>query len=145
MRNWATTVAVWNLALAPSGGPVQTPNTGCRACSALVTVGAPFGQVRFGLNYFQLGQASAFVAPGAIRVAAEHFVSYRYVKSGVDPVSAGLDDVAFLNPDGSRVLVAYDKSASPATFAVQWHGRTFTDTLPARAMVTLVWNRPDDG
>lgn len=38
MRDWATTVAVWNLALDPSGGPVQVPNIGCRACSALVTV-----------------------------------------------------------------------------------------------------------
>jgi glucosylceramidase len=144
MREWATTVAVWNLALDPSGGPVQIPNTGCRACSALVTVGAPFGRVKFGLNFFQLGQGSAFVAPGAIRVGTEHFVSYRYARSGVNPVSAGLDDVAFLNPDGSRVLVAYDNSASSVVFAVQWHGRTFSYRLPARAMVTFAWNRPDD-
>ncbi|MGZ4173620.1 MAG: glycoside hydrolase family 30 protein [Solirubrobacteraceae bacterium] len=141
-REWATTVAVWNLALDPSGGPVQVPNTGCRACSALVTVGAPAGGVTFGLNFFQLGQASAFVAPGAIRVAAGHFVSYRYVRSGVSPVSSGLDDVAFLNPDGSRVLVAYNNSSAAAAFAVQWHNRMFTYSLPARATVTFIWNRP---
>lgn len=96
----------------------------------------------FGLNFFQQGQASAFVAPGAIRVAAEHFVSYRYVKSGVSPVSPGLDDVAFLNPDGSRVLIAYNSSSSSAAFVVQWHNRTFSYSLPARAMVTFTWNRP---
>lgn len=142
MRDWATTVAVWNIALDPSGGPVQVPNTGCRGCSALVTVGAPVGRVAFGLSFFQLGQASAFVAAGAIRVAAEHFVSYRYVKSGVSPVTRGLDDVAFLNPDGSRVLIAYNNSSSSAAFAVQWHNRTFTYSLRPRAMVTLSWNRP---
>jgi glucosylceramidase len=29
LRDWASTVALWNLALDPDGGPVEAPNHGC--------------------------------------------------------------------------------------------------------------------
>jgi glucosylceramidase len=141
MRDWASTVALWNLALDPHGGPVQAPNHGCPACVGLATIDEPTGAVWLTRSYYQLGQASAFVTPGAQRIASPHFVSYIYPHSGVNVVTPGLDDVAFRNPDGSLVLVAYDNSAAPIQFAVNWRGRSLTYELPARAMVTLVWNR----
>ncbi len=141
MRNWASTVALWNLALDPRGGPVQPPNTGCPTCSGLVTVDERSHTVRFRLSYFQLGQASAFVQPGAIRIDSPHYVFYDYQRPGVNLVTPGLDDVAFLNPDGSRVLVAYDNSAHGISFAVGWHQRSISYKLPARAMASFVWNR----
>ena len=142
MRNWAGTVALWNLALDPERGPVQPPNTGCPNCTGLVTIDERTHAARFRLSYFQLGQASAFVQPGATRVESEHYVFYDYQRPGVNLVTPGLDDVAFVNPDGSRVLVAYANSTNPISFAVDWQGRSVSYTLPARAMVTLVWNRP---
>ena len=45
-------------------------------------------------------------------------------------MSAGIDDVALLNPDGSRVLIAYNTSASTIRFSVAWQGRSFTYSLP---------------
>ncbi|MGO9821682.1 MAG: hypothetical protein ACLPTJ_13660 [Solirubrobacteraceae bacterium] len=39
------------------------------------------------------------------------------------------------------MLLAYDNSSTPITFAVAWRDRTFSYTLPARATVTFVWNR----
>jgi glucosylceramidase len=56
-------------------------------------------------------------------------------------VSAGLDDVAFRNPDGSLVLVAYNNAPGPTQFAVSWRQKTFTYELPAQGTVTFVWNR----
>ncbi|MGI8903923.1 MAG: glycoside hydrolase family 30 protein [Solirubrobacteraceae bacterium] len=142
MRNWASTVALWNLALDQHGGPVQPPNHGCKGCGALVRVNERTHAVRLGINYFQLGQASAFVHRGASRIASGHFVAYDFERRGLDPVSSGLDDVAFLNPDGSRVLLAYNHSSRSIHFAVRWRGKSLPYTLAAKATVTLVWNRP---
>jgi glucosylceramidase len=141
IRYWASTVALWNLALDPHGGPVQPPNTGCPNCSGLVTVDERAHTVRLRLSYFQLGQASAFVQPGAKRIDSPHYVFYDYQRPGVNLVTPGLDDVAFANPDGSRVLLAYDNSRAPVPFTVKWHNRSFIYTLPPEAMVTFVWDR----
>jgi len=141
MRNWASTVALWNLALDPQGGPVQAPNTGCRSCGGLVTINESTGTVSPTRSYFQLGQASAFVTQGARRIESPHFVSYTYKRQGVNFVTPGLDDVAFRNPDGSIVLMAYNNSAAPVRFGVRWHRLWSQYTLPAAATVTLVWNR----
>lgn len=142
LRNWASTVALWNLALDPSGGPAQLPNHGCKGCSGLVTIDPRTGIVTPRLAYYQLGQASAFVAPGAQRVASPTFVHYRYPGPGVDVATPGLDDVALRNPDGSLVLVAYDNSTRPIQFSVAWKGRAFSYRLAAGATATFVWNRP---
>ena len=141
LRDWASTVALWNLALDPQGGPVQIPNHGCPACVGLATINED-GAVSLTRSYYQLGQASAFVDPGALRIASGHFVSYTYPHPGVNVVTPGLDDVAFRNPDGSLVLVAYDNSTVATRFAVAWRGRALGYDLPPGAMVTFVWNRP---
>jgi glucosylceramidase len=142
IRDWASAVALWNLALDVDGGPVQPPNDGCPGCTGVVTINRRSHTVSLGLTYYQLGQLSAFVQSGARRVSSNNFVTYDYKRPGVNIVSPGLDDVAFVNPDGSRVLVAYNNSAAVQTFAVQWDGRSFTYSLPAEAMVTFNWDRP---
>lgn len=140
LRNWASLVDLWNLALDPTGGPVQAPNHGCAGCSALATIDPLTGAASLTLSYYQLGQASAFIAPGARRIATNDFVAYRYPHPGVNVASPGLDDVAVRNPGGGLALVAYDNSPAPITFAVSWRGRAFSYTLPAGATVTFSWN-----
>lgn len=139
MRNWASTVALWNLALDPAGGPVQPPNTGCPQCSGLVTINEATHQAVPNLAYFQLGQMSKFVAPGAVRIASGDFISYHYSGRGTNIATAGVDDVAFRNPDGSDVLVAFNNSWFPATFAVEWNNRFFTQTLAPGVTATYTW------
>ena len=141
LRDWASTVALWNLALDPHGGPVQVPNHGCPGCVGLARIDERTGAVTLTRAYYQLGQASAFVAPGARRIASTHFVSYIYPRSGVNVVTPGLDDVAFRNPDGSIVLVVYDNAGFGVHFAVRWRGRTLRYALAPGAMATLVWDR----
>ncbi len=141
LRNRASTVALWNLALDPTGGPAQLPNHGCKGCSGLVTIDPHTGRVTPRLAYYQLGQASAFVAPGARRVASPTFVRYRYPGPGADVATPGLDDVALRNPDGSLILIAYNNGARPIQFSVAWKGRAFRYRLPARATATFAWNR----
>jgi glucosylceramidase len=140
VRNWASAVTLWNLALDPSGGPVQAPNSGCGGCTGLVTINESNHTVSFNLAYYQLGQIGEFLQRGAWRISSNSFVSYYQHSSSSYGVTSGLDDVAFLNPDGSRVLVAYNTSSAAISFAVDWGGRTFTYSLAPQATVTFRWD-----
>lgn len=142
LRNWASTVLLWNLALDPSGGPVQPPNGGCRHCTGVVTVNSQANAVTYRPDYYQLGQASSFVQPGARRIGSEHFVHYRdtLVNKRGSYATPGLDDVGFANPDGSKVLLAYNNASRSIRFAVVWQRRSFSYELPPHATVTFIWH-----
>jgi glucosylceramidase len=129
---------LWNIALDPQGGPVEAPNSGCRRCSGVVTVNQATHAVSYGAKYYQMGQVSKFVQPGAVRVNSNSFVTYTTSgPTSAFSVSAGIDDVAVQNPDGSQVLVANNTSPTAIAFAVSWQGQAFTYTLPARATITF--------
>jgi glucosylceramidase len=138
LRNWASVVSVWNVALDPQGGPKE-PTNGCPGCTGVVTIDETSHKVSYSLEYYRLGQVSSFVQPGATRVDSPNFVTYTLNTSGILTVSAGLDDVAFLNPDGSKVLVANNTSTAPISFAVHSQAGYFTYTIPAQAMTTFTW------
>jgi glucosylceramidase len=139
LRNWASQVNLWNVALDPEGGPVQAPNRGCGGCSGLVTINPKGGAVTFNTAAFQLGQASEFIEPGAYRVQSNSFVTYDYTKPNVNYISPGIDDVAAVNPDGSVALMAYNNSPDASTFAVHWHSYSFSYTLAPGATVSFRW------
>ncbi|HEX3691585.1 MAG TPA: glycoside hydrolase family 30 beta sandwich domain-containing protein [Solirubrobacteraceae bacterium] len=141
LRNWASTVALWNLALDPQAGPVQPPNHGCPGCLGLAQIDERTGAISLTRAYYELGQASAFIASGAQRIAATHFVRYVYPHRGVNVVTPGLDDVAVRNPDGSIALVVYDNAPHSVRFAVRWRGRELRYALAPGATATLVWDR----
>ncbi|MBV9002406.1 MAG: hypothetical protein JO304_25345 [Solirubrobacterales bacterium] len=132
-RNWASAVQLWNLALDASGGP-HGAIWGCPGCTGLVTVNEPTRTPAFGLGYFQYGQTTKYVQPGAVRIFSTRLVSDGY---GVTP---GVDDVAFVNPDGSKVLVAYNSRGRAARLAVRWGSRFVNWTLPGHGTVTLIWH-----
>lgn len=140
LRNWASAVTLWNVALDPANGPVQAPNTGCHGCRGLLVIDERTHRVQRNLSYYQLGQVGSFVQTGARRIKSNSFVGYGAVPGSPMGVTPGLDDVAALNPDGSRVVVAYNSSAAPVRFAVRWDGRSFSYTLPPGATVTFRWN-----
>ncbi len=131
-RNWASAVQLWNLALDPSGGPYETIS-GCPGCTGVVTVNERTHTPRFGLNYFQYGQTTKYVHPGAVRIFSTRQVSDGY------GTTRGVDNVAFVNPDGSKVLVAYNNRLRAARLAVRWRGRYLNWRLPGRGTVTFIW------
>jgi glucosylceramidase len=123
-RNWARAVFTWNVALDPDGGPTIGP---CATCTGVLTVDNRAGTVTYNAEYYVLGHASRFVAPGAVRV---------------DSTSLGpgdVQDVAFRNPDGSIVLVALNTASTASTFTVSCGGRAFRYTLPPGAVATFRW------
>jgi len=141
-RNWARGALLWNLAVDTRGGPRE--GGGCPGCIAPVTIDQGSGRVRYTSDYYQLGQASAFVRPGAYRVASTSAVA-RYggfgggCASGVSYGARAVDDVAFANPDGSIALLTYNPSRPRKTFTVHWGARAFHYTLPPCATATFVW------
>jgi glucosylceramidase len=138
-RNYANAVALWNLALDPEGGPVESPNSGCQSCTGLVTINEQTGTYTLSKDFYELGQLSHFVQPGAVRIASNHFVSYNLTPKYQTVVSPGLDDVAFENPNGSRVLFAYNNSTVPISFDLEWKGSAVSYTIPAGATTTFNW------
>ncbi len=144
LRNWSSAVLLWNLALDRDGGPVQAPNTGCLGCTGVVTVDGATDTVTYGRDFYELGQASAFVAPGARRIASNTFATYNstVLNRGPGYATAAVDNVAFRNPDGSKVLLAFNNAATSQRFAVRWRGRSFAYSLKPQATATFVWDRP---
>ena len=122
-RGWARGVLMWNLALDENHGPHKG---GCNDCRGIVTIDSRTGAVTRNLEYYALAHASKFVLPGARRIDST--------------AAAGpLESVAFVNADGSIVLVVVNGADQPQAFAVRWDGRSLGYTLPASSVVTLVW------
>ena len=124
-RNWARGVLMWNLALDENDGPHAG---GCGNCRGVVTIDSRTGAVTLNQEYYAFGHTSRFVRPGAVRVESSQV--------------EGVSSVAFVNPDGQRVLVLYNERAEPASLTVGeggWRGET---VLPARSAATYVWEAP---
>jgi glucosylceramidase len=139
LRNWASAVALWNVALDPAGGPVEMPNSACTGCTPLVTISEQTHRATRDLDFYQLGQFSKFIQPGAVQIAATRLASDFRTARGWYGVTPGLDDVAFLDPDGTRVLVVYDNAASRRKFAVRWRGKMFSYALAPGTTATFTW------
>jgi O-glycosyl hydrolase len=131
-RNYAQDVLLWNLALDQNNGPT---NNGCLTCRGVVTIAGSAGSATITKNvdFYALGQLSKFVAPGAIRIGSSVLAD------------GSIEDVAFRNGDGSRVLVAHNTTGTSRTFRVQWGGSAFSYTLGAGAAATFVWNGQQPG
>lgn len=125
-RNWARSVSLWNLALDQNSGPT---NGGCSNCRGVVTIDRSVSpaKITFNVEYYVLGHLAKFVVPGASRIDS----------NTLGPGS--IEDVAFRNPDGSKVLLVLNSGQSTASFGVQWNGQAFESTLPAGAVATFYW------
>lgn len=127
-RNWAKGVLRWSLALDPNGNPhVNSPDS-CSTCRGIVTIDQGTGNVTYNSDYYGFGQFSKFVVPGAYAIASNSFGS------------GNIEDVAFKNPDGSKVLVVYNGGGGSNTFQVNWNNEAFSYTLPAGAAATFKWS-----
>jgi glucosylceramidase len=126
-RNWAKTVADWNLALDDDGGPHLG---GCDTCTGFLAV-HPDGTYSKNAEYYTIGHLSKFVKQGAVRIGSTSF--------GTTGWNGQLMDVAFRNPDGSTALVVHNENDNPRSFAVAVGSKTFEYTLPGGALATFTW------
>ena len=113
---------VWNLALDPQHGPHKG---GCADCRGVITIDPATGAITRNVEYYVLGHASRFVLPGAYRVATVRR-------------DAGVEAAAFVNSDGSRVLIVHrNKGDGPVTVAID--GVRYAVPLASGSVATLRW------
>jgi glucosylceramidase len=124
-RNWGKSFVKWPVAVDENFGPHRG---GCGNCTGLVLVhtnDAEAGQVEYTTEYYTLGQYTKFVPNGAVHIQSE--------------ANPKVLNVAFENPDGSLVLLAYNDTADPQRFKIVWHARALYTTLPTNTTVTFKW------
>jgi len=121
-RNWSRNVLEWNLASDPNYGPHTAG--GCTTCKGALTIG---GTITRNVSYYIIAHASKFVRPGAVRISSNTF-------------SSGIQDVAFKNSDGSKVLIALNTGHTSTTFKVKWGAESFSYTLPVGSVVSFKWS-----
>ncbi|SFV27531.1 glycoside hydrolase family 30 protein [Thermoflavifilum thermophilum] len=119
-RNWSRCVIKWNLAADPNYQP-HTPG-GCSSCLGALTIGSDI--VR-NSSYYSIAHASKFVPSGSVRVYSTDLPA--------------LPNVAFLTPDGYKVLIVYNPSSADQAFQISFRGKQVSPTLPAGAVATFVW------
>lgn len=121
-RNWARTVLEWNLSSNPQLQP-HTDRGGCTECLGAITIEGD-NMVR-NPAYYIIAHASKFVRPGSVRI-------------GSNEVSS-LPNAAFRTPDGKKVLVVINTSATMQDFAIQFNGKISITSLEGGATATYVW------
>ena len=133
IRNWGRSYVKWGLALDQNRGPnlTEAGYGGCNTCSPIVQVQNPGGTVTKTIEYYTLGQYSKYVLPGAVRIYSSD--------------TATVSSVGFLNTDGSKALVVYNKATTTQPIQIQWGTQTLSYTMPASAAATFTWNGTQSG
>jgi glucosylceramidase len=123
-KNWSKNVLLWNLALNSNYGPT---NGGCADCRGVVTINSN-GAITKNVEYYTLAHFSKFIRPGAKRVSSTEFDN-----------ALTLRNVAFVNTDGSKVLVVLNEGATARKFAVKVGSNKIVYTVEPNAVATFVW------
>ncbi|OOQ57899.1 glucan endo-1,6-beta-glucosidase [Mucilaginibacter pedocola] len=121
-RNWSRNVLEWNLAADPNNNPHT--NGGCSTCLGGITVSGT--SITRNVGYYIIAHASKAVRPGAVRIASN--------------IAGSIQNVAFKNGDGTKVLIASNSGNSTTSFKVKWGSESFTYSLAAGAVVTFKWS-----
>ncbi|MEO7213058.1 glycoside hydrolase family 30 beta sandwich domain-containing protein [Mucilaginibacter sp.] len=126
-RNWSRNVLEWNLAADPNNNPHTAG--GCSTCLGAITVSGT--SITRNVGYYIIAHASKAVRPGAVRIASN--------------IAGSIQNVAFRNSDGTKVLIASNSGGSTVSFKVKWGTESFTYTLAAGAVVTFKWSGTPGG
>lgn len=120
MRNWSKIALEWNLASDPNYNP-HTPG-GCTECKGALTIGAAITR---NVGYYIIAHASKFVPAGSVRISST--------------VSGDLANVAFLTPQGKKVLIVENDGSTDASVEIKFNNKVAKTALPAGAVGTYVW------
>lgn len=121
-RNWSRNVLEWNLAADPEYKP-YTDRGGCPMCQGAVTIDK--NEVKKNVAYYSVAHASKFVRPGSVRIASNS--------------SDSLPNVAFIRPDGKKVLIVANAGDSAQSFNIKFKGKLLAATLEKGSVATYIW------
>ncbi len=121
MRNWSKTALEWNLANDP-GYSLHTPG-GCTTCKGAVMIDN--SSYSRNVAYYIIAHASKFVPPGSVRIASTQ--------------SGSLYNVAFLRPDGKKVLIVENDGHNKQSFNLRFGDQWAVCTLNGGEVATYIW------
>jgi len=121
-RHWSRTVLEWNLAADPNFDP-HTKDGGCDICQGALTIGE--GDVSRNVSYYIIAHASKFIPTGSLRVFS--------------PMVDGLPNVAFVTPEGKKVLIVLNETNETKPFSIQFLDKNVNTSLAGGAVGTFVW------
>jgi glucosylceramidase len=122
LKNWARCIVSWNLVLDENGNP----NIGPFKCGGLVTVDSKSGAITRSGQYWAFAHYSKFVRRGAYVIGSSGEI-------------AGVDHVAFRNPDGSYVLVLGNEGDA-RKISVACSGKALNLEVPRNSALTVTWS-----
>jgi glucosylceramidase len=125
MVNWSKVALFWNLALDQDDGP---QNNGCGNCRGVITINSNTGAITKNEEYYAIGHFSKFVRPDAERISATY-----------PQTLANMGAVAFINPDGSKVIIVSNYKSDFNTFTITQGGKNFSYSVPPRSVASIIW------
>lgn len=128
LRNWASAVLLWNLALDQNGGPHLTDYTGLRGVITIPQINNQLtGEIKFDGEYYMLGHFSKFVHSGAVRIESTN-------------IGNTLETVAFRNLDQSLIIVLCNPTDQIQSSTIKIGALCAKYTFPARSIATIILN-----
>lgn len=121
LRNWCRSITGWNLALDEQG----RPNIGPFSCGGLVTIHSQTKEITRSGQYWAFAHFSRLIRRGAHRFHSQ--------SAGAD-----VDHVACENPDGQRVMVLTNPSATRQV-VLRMGAMRAELTLASNSVTTLAW------
>lgn len=122
MRNYSKNALEWNVANNANFGPHT--DGGCTMCKGAITITSSDSFER-NVAYYIIAHASKFVPMGSTRVESN---------SG-----GSLQNVAFITPSGSKVLIVENDGSATETFNIKFNGKWVTTSLEAGSVGTYTW------
>lgn len=122
MRNFSKNALEWNVANNQNFGPHT--DGGCTMCKGAITITSSDSFQR-NVAYYIIAHASKFVPLGSTRVESN---------SG-----GSLQNVAFITPSGSKVLIVENDGSATETFNIKFDGKWVTTSLEAGSVGTYTW------
>lgn len=122
MRNWSKNALEWNLANNINFGPHT--DGGCTECKGALTIN---GSDSFQRNvaYYVIAHTSKFVPTGSVRIGSN--------------ISGNLQNVAFITPSGSKVLIVENDGSGTEFFNIKFKNKWVAMSLDAGSVGTYTW------
>lgn len=122
MRNWSKIALEWNLANDANFKPHT--DGGCTTCKGAITVNSSESITR-NVSYYIIGHASKFIPAGSVRISSTQ--------------SGNLMTVAFLTPDGDKVLIVLNEGNKTEFFNIKYDYKWCTVSLNSNEVATYIW------
>jgi glucosylceramidase len=123
LRNGASSYNAWVTIADSKGEPNNGPFEATETC---ITLDAETLEVRYNFDYYIYGHYMKFIRRGAVRIDSSGEL-------------AGVDHVAFTNPNGSHVLIVVNRGSAPQSWGVCTSATSFDALLPAKSISTFAW------